>query len=62
MSIQFSKVKNEQFKDVYALYQAVIADMHKSGLKQWEWEVYPTSAQLEQDIQSGVLYRVEEVG
>ena len=62
MSIQFSKVKNEQFKDVCALYQAVIADMHKSSLKQWEWEVYPTSAQLEKDIKADVLYRVEEDG
>ena len=62
MSIQFSKAKPEQFREICALYQDVIADMHRNGLKQWEWEVYPTIAQLEKDLQAGVLYRAEEDG
>ena len=59
MSIHFSKAKPEQFREICALYQDVIADMHRNGLKQWEWEVYPTIAQLEKDLQTGVLYRAE---
>ena len=62
MSIQFSKVKAAQFKDICKLYQDVIADMRKCGLKQWTWDVYPTAAQLENDIASGELYRVDEDG
>ena len=62
MSIRFSKVRPEQFGEICTLYQAVIADMHKNGLKQWSWEVYPTSAQLEEDLRLGVLSRAEEDG
>ena len=60
MSIQFSKVKASQFKEICTLYQDVIADMQKCGLKQWTWEVYPTAAQLEEDIRRGELYRMDE--
>ncbi len=60
MSIQFSKVKATQFKEICQLYQDVIADMHKCGFKQWEWDVYPTANQLEEDIRKGQLYRVDE--
>ena len=62
MSIQFSKVKASQFKEICQLYQDVIADMQKCGMKQWTWEVYPTASQLEKDIELGVLYRMDEDG
>ena len=62
MSIQFSKVNASQFKDICKLYQDVIADMQKCGMKQWTWEVYPTAAQLEKDIADGSLYLVDEDG
>ena len=44
MSIRFSKVKEKQFPEICELYQTVIKDMHARGLKQWEWDVYPTQA------------------
>lgn len=62
MSIQFSKVKGQQFEEVCSLYQAVIEDMQAHGLKQWEWEMYPTRDQLESDMNARRLYRVEEDG
>ena len=62
MSIQFSKVRTSQFQEICKLYQDVIADMQKCGLKQWTWGVYPTAAQLEEDIARGDLYRVDEDG
>ena len=55
MSIQFARVARDQFESICTLYQTVIADMHKKGLRQWEWEVYPTRAQLEEDLSSGQL-------
>ena len=51
MSIQFAKVAPEQFQEICALYQDVIRDMRARGLKQWEWDVYPTRAQLEADAE-----------
>lgn len=62
MSIQFSKVKPQHFEEVCTLYQDVIAAMRAHGLKQWEWEVYPTRAQLEEDMEARQLYRVDEDG
>ena len=62
MSIRFSPATPERFQEVCALYQDVIRDMHSRGLKQWEWDVYPTRAQLEEDVTHGRLYRVEDEG
>ncbi len=62
MSIRFLKVCPRQFEEVCGLYQAVIRAMQARGLRQWEWEVYPTRAQLEADVDAGQLYRVEEDG
>ena len=62
MNIQFTKVQPSQFEEICSLYQNVIASMHDSGLKQWTWEVYPTSQQLENDIAAGHLYRADADG
>ena len=62
MSIQFSLATSERFQEICALYQDVIRDMQARGLKQWEWDIYPTRAQLEDDVAHGRLYRVEESG
>lgn len=62
MSIRFSQVSQRQFEEVCVLYQQVIAAMRAHGLKQWEWEVYPTRAQLETDMERNQLYRVDEDG
>lgn len=62
MSIGFAKVTPEQFQEVCALYQDVIRDMRARGLKQWEWDVYPTRAQLEADAEQGRLYRMDSAG
>ena len=62
MSIAFSPATPQRFQEICALYQNVIRDMHARGLKQWEWDVYPTRAQLEDDITHGRLYRVEDEG
>ena len=62
MSIRFSKVKEKQFPEICELYQTVIKDMHARGLKQWEWDVYPTQAQLEKDMKDKILYRADEDG
>lgn len=60
MSIRFSRVKPTQFEDVCALYQQVIEGMQAHGLRQWEWDVYPTRDGLEADMHAGQLYRVDE--
>lgn len=60
MSIRFAKVAEREFHKVCALYQDVIADMRSRGLRQWEWDVYPARAQLEEDMEKGLLYRVDE--
>ena len=60
--IEFAKVKAAQFEEICALYQDVINDMNQNGLRQWEWEVYPTRARLEKDMKEGKLYRVDEDG
>lgn len=60
MSIVFSKVKSNHFSEVCELYQQVIEAMQAHGLKQWEWEVYPTRDQLEADMTARQLYRVDE--
>ena len=62
MSIAFSPATPQRFQEICALYQDVIRDLHARGLKQWEWDVYPTRAQLEDDITHGRLYRVEDEG
>lgn len=62
MSIQFSRAKENQLKQICSLYQQVIEDMKAHGLRQWEWDVYPTRAQLEKDLENGELYRVDEDG
>ena len=62
MSIRFSPATPERFQEVCALDQDVIRDMHSRGLKQWKWDVYPTRAQLEEDVTHGRLYRVEDEG
>ena len=62
MSIQFAKVQPGQFEEICTLYQNVVASMNASGLRQWTWEVYPTSKQLEEDIAAGHLYRAEADG
>lgn len=60
--IEFARVREEQFGEICALYQDVISDMNQNGLRQWEWEVYPTRAQLEEDMHAGRLYSVQEDG
>jgi len=60
--IQFAKVQEKQFQEICALYQDVIKDMNANGLRQWEWDVYPTREQLEKDMLAGKLYRMEEDG
>ncbi|MBR6570156.1 MAG: hypothetical protein IKK75_06840, partial [Clostridia bacterium] len=60
--IQFAKVREEQFQEICALYQDVIRDMNANGLRQWEWDVYPTRAQLEKDMLAGKLYCMEQDG
>ena len=60
--IGFAKVKAAQFEEICALYQSVISDMNQNGLRQWEWDVYPTRDQLEKDMKDGKLYRVDEDG
>ena len=62
MSIRFVKALPRQFDALCTLYQNVISVMRAHGLRQWEWEVYPTSDQLERDLEAGQLYRVEENG
>ena len=56
--IEFAKVKGEQFQEICALYQDVIRDMNQNGLRQWEWDVYPTRDQLEKDIKVKMLVQV----
>lgn len=60
MSIRFSKVQPQELDGICAFYQRVIADMHAHGLRQWEWDVYPTRVQLERDAKAGELYRADE--
>ena len=60
--IEFAKVRGEEFQEICALYQDVIKDMNANGLRQWEWDVYPTREQLEKDMLAGKLYRMEEDG
>ena len=60
--IEFARVREEQFGEICALYQDVISDMNQNGLRQWEWEVYPTRAQLEEDMHAGRLYSMQEDG
>ena len=60
--MSFRRQRRSGFQEVCALYQDVIRDMHSRGLKQWEWDVYPTRAQLEEDVTHGRLYRVEDNG
>ncbi len=60
--IEFAKVKAAQFQEICALYQNVISDMNQNGLRQWEWDVYPTRDQLEKDMKEGKLYRMDEDG
>lgn len=62
MNIQFAKVQPSQYEAICALYQNVIEAMNANGLKQWTWEVYPTSKQLEEDIAAGHLYRADVDG
>ena len=60
--IEFAKVRQEEFQVVCALYQDVIKDMNQNGLRQWEWDIYPTREQLEKDVNEGKLYRVNVDG
>lgn len=62
MSFKFKKAKEKDFSELRALYQTVIGDMRERGLRQWEWGAYPSEELLEEDIQSGILYRAEEDG
>ncbi len=60
MSLSFHVVQKDALPAICDLFKAVIADMRRRGLKQWEWGVYPTSGLLEEDIANGVLYQMNE--
>ena len=60
--IEFAKVRQEEFQEICALYQDVIRDMNANGLRQWEWDIYPTREQLEKDVNAGKLYRINVDG
>ncbi|MEG2481260.1 MAG: hypothetical protein RSB06_04460, partial [Clostridia bacterium] len=62
MNICFSSVKENQIVEICALYQDVISDMRAHGLRQWEWETYPTQEQLEAAVEAGQLYCAVEHG
>lgn len=62
MSIQFAKVEETGLEQVCAFYQTVIAGMRARGLKQWEWNVYPTRDLLARDLEAGALYCAREEG
>ncbi|MEG2187808.1 MAG: type I phosphomannose isomerase catalytic subunit [Clostridia bacterium] len=62
MNIRFSIVKENQLAEICALYQDVISDMRARGLKQWEWETYPTQEQLEAVVEAGQLYCAADHG
>lgn len=62
MSIRFSKAIPAQLEELCTLYLNVISAMRAHGLKQWEWDIYPTRAHLEEDLAASRLYRVEEDG
>lgn len=62
MSLSFHVATREKHAEICQLYHSVIADMRRRGLTQWEWGVYPTAELLEQDIDQGILYQMEEGG
>lgn len=62
MSIRFSVAGEAGLPELCALYQDVIADMRKRGLRQWEWGAYPSRELLEEDAERGRLYRADEGG
>ena len=53
MSLEFAKAGFDRFDAVCALYQQVIGAMKAQGLRQWEWDVYPTRELLEEDVRRG---------
>lgn len=62
MSITFRVAQEQDFSEICELYIKVIADMKRSGLRQWEWGVYPDSEVLSRDIEQSALYRIDEEG
>lgn len=58
----FEKVTADKLGEIYALFQAAVADMRARGLMQWEWGRYPTEEILNEDVQLGRLYRVYDGG
>lgn len=62
MSMQFAKANRNHFEKLCSLYQTVISAMRAQGLKQWEWDVYPSRALLENDLEKGQLYLAAEDG
>ena len=57
MDVRFERVKGKALAEVCGLYQEVIADMRARGLRQWDWDSYPTRELLERDVKAGRLYR-----
>ncbi|MDD3335198.1 MAG: class I mannose-6-phosphate isomerase [Eubacteriales bacterium] len=62
MSIQFAKAKEKDFDQLCTLYRETIENMRSRGLRQWEWGAYPSEELLQDDIDGGILYRVDEDG
>ena len=62
MSLSFRLAGRESLQNVCALFKMVAADMRSRGLKQWEWGIYPSREILENDIDHGVLYQMDEDG
>ena len=62
MSMQFVKASQLHFEAVCALYQQAIEGMHARGMKQWDWEIYPSRAILESDLEKQQLYIAEADG
>ena len=54
--MKFVKAERNCFAKLCGLYQDVIGAMRQKGLRQWEWDVYPTSALLENDLEKEQLY------
>lgn len=60
--MNYTLVKVTELPEVYALYQAVIADMHARGLYQWTWGQYPREDILTSDVAHDRLYRLDVEG
>ena len=60
--MSFVKVRAEELPEIYALFEAVAADMQSRGLRQWVWGQYPREDILAEDVALGRLYWLTEGG